>query len=791
MLSPSNKNLSRLGLTICGAVQGVGFRPFVYRLARELNLNGWVNNSLQGVFIEVEGDLQVLEEFKQRLEIDKPIRSHIDSLDAVWLPPVGYSQFEIRASELTAEGSKSAIVLPDLATCQDCLQDIFDHHNRRFRYPFTNCTNCGPRYSIIKTLPYDRSNTTMGFFAMCPNCHGEYHDQGDRRFHAQPNACPVCGPVLQLWNRQGQVLAEGHRALLQATAAISRGQIVAVKGLGGFQLLVDATNAVAVDQLRLRKHRPHKPFAVMYRSIQQIVRVCDIETPEEQWLRSPEAPIVLLARRSGASALAGNVAPGNPNLGVMLPYTPLHHLLMAELDFPIVATSGNFSNEPICIDEGEALERLGKIADIFLVHNRPITRPVDDSVVRSILGEQMVIRRARGYAPLPVTILDKSSHHTTHSSILSQSISNCQYPFILAVGGHLKNTIAIAVEKQVFISQYIGNLHSPQAFEAFKDAIYSLSNIYDFKPSVIACDSHPDYVSTQFAHQLAAEILQQEKRQVPVISVQHHYAHVLAVMAEHKLSFPVLGVPWDGTGYGLDGTMWGGEFLFINETGFQRVGHWRSFPLPGGDKAILEPRRLGLGLLYELWGDKLFDYLDLEQLGFRDWRELKLIIQMLNRKINAPETSSVGRLFDAIAFLVGHGENISFEGQAAMALEFAINGLVTDDYYPFNLSEDAGCIILDWEPLVLEIIRDFHDQMPVGVISAKFHNTLVESIIKVSKKFPEVPVVLTGGCFQNRYLLERTIQRLKTEGIIHYWSKQIPVNDGGLALGQVMAILRN
>lgn len=791
MLSTSDQNLSRLSLTIRGAVQGVGFRPFVYRLATQLNLKGWVNNSVGGVFIEVEGVSESLERFQQRLQIEKPPISHIHSLEAVWLPLVGYSHFEIRASQSTLQGAKSAIVLPDLATCPQCLQDIFDPHNRRFRYPFTNCTNCGPRYSIIKTLPYDRENTTMAAFQMCPNCDREYHHPGDRRFHAQPNACPVCGPILELWNHQGQVLANRHHALLQAAAAIGRGQIVAIKGLGGFQLLVDATNAAAVEQLRIRKHRPHKPFAVMYRSIQQISQVCDISAAEEQWLRSPQAPIVLLSRRRGVSPVADNVAPGNPNLGVMLPYTPLHHLLMAEFDFPIVATSGNFSNEPICTDETEALQRLGKIADIFLVHNRPIARPVDDSVVRSVLGEQIVIRRARGYAPLPVTILDTNSHNTTLNSSLSQTISNCQYPFILAVGGHLKNTIAIAVEKQVFISQYIGNLQSPQAFQAFKEAINSLSNIYDFKPDVIACDAHPDYLSTQFAYQLAAEIFQKEKRQVPVIPVQHHYAHVLAVMAEHKLSFPVLGVAWDGTGYGLDETIWGGEFLLINKIGFQRVGHWRTFPLPGGDKAVLEPRRLGLGLLYELWGEQLSEYGDDQKISFGNFPQLKLILQMLNRKVNTPRTSSVGRLFDAIAFLVGHGENISFEGQAAMGLELAIGDLITDDYYPINCCQSSGKIILDWEPMVKQIIKDFYNHVPVSLISAKFHNTLVEGIIMVSQNFPEVPLVLTGGCFQNRYLLEKAIQRLTSEGIIHYWSKQIPTNDGGLALGQVMAIIMN
>lgn len=781
----------RLRLAIRGAVQGVGFRPFVYRLATELHLAGWVNNSAEGVFVEVEGAAEVLEEFRYRIEAEKPPRSQIRSLEAVWLPIVGYSEFEIKVSESGDRRSKSAVVLPDLATCPDCLRDIFDPQNRRFRYPFTNCTNCGPRYSIIKTLPYDRGNTTMGKFRMCPQCETEYRDPRDRRFHAQPNACPVCGPKLQFWDCRGEILAEGDRAVSAAADALRRGEIVALKGLGGFQLLADARNAAALRQLRIRKHRPDKPFAVMYPSWEQVRRECRLWDTEQELLRSPESPVVLLSRRSGESSiLAAEVAPNNPNLGVMLPYTPLHHLLMAELGFPVVATSGNFSNEPICTEEGEALQRLGQIADRFLVHDRPIARPVDDSVVRVIGDRVTVIRRARGYAPLPAVIWQENSHNTLSDFILSQGASDCKLSKILAVGGHLKNTVAVALEGQVFLSQHIGNLENPRAIEAFKEAIESLSKIYDFRPDCIACDAHPDYYSTQFAYQLSADIFNRENREVPVILVQHHYAHVLSSMAENKLSPPVLGVAWDGTGYGSDGTIWGGEFLLISDTDFERIGHWRTFRLPGGDKAVLEPRRAAVGLLYELWGDELLERGNLKLLKSWRSRDLKLMLQMLGRNINSPQTSSAGRLFDAIAAWVGLGEIISFEGQAAMGLEFAIADFETDEFYPVNVIENADSFILDWEPMVLGIIADLDNQIDAGFISAKFHNSLAEAIVTVAGRFPGIPVALTGGCFQNRYLSERAIARLRSGGVAVYCHSQVPPNDGGLAVGQAMAIAR-
>lgn len=764
-------NLTRLSITVRGAVQGVGFRPFIYRLATQLQLKGWVNNSAQGVFIEVEGTPEQLETFLLRLEGEKPAISFIQSLQSSWLEPVGFTEFEIRPS---VAGAKTAVVLPDIATCPDCLQDIFDSQNRRDRYPFTNCTNCGPRYTIIRELPYDRHKTSMQGFQMCPDCQAEYENPLNRRFHAQPNACPNCGPQLEFWTGLGEVLARADRALNEAISIINLGQILAVKGLGGFHLMVDAGNSKAVQRLRDCKRREEKPFAVMYPSLEQVRQDCQVTAIEERLLRSPECPIVLLRRLSDiASNIAPEVAPDNPYLGVMLPYTPLHHLLLSGFGKPVVATSGNLSDEPICIDEQEADDRLKDIADGFLVHNRPIVRAVDDSVVRVVAGREMVMRRARGYAPLPI-------------SLQVSPDSSLSYPAILAVGAHLKSAIAIGVFPQIFVSQHIGDLETPQAFQAFQEATASLQQLYEAKPQVVARDAHPDYRSTRFAEELG----------LPEIAVQHHYAHVLACMAENQLlEETVLGVAWDGTGYGLDGTIWGGEFLRVSPTSWDRVAHFRTFPLLGGDKAVKEPRRVALGLLYEMLGSRLFTS------GFtQNWQyildaftplELTLLRSMLEKQINTPVTSSVGRLFDGVAAIAGLKSQISFEGQAAIALEFALEGWVTQDFYPLPIQTRDGVVIADWKPTILAILTDVGDRVPIGIISAKFHNTLVEGIISVAQKMGQERIVLTGGCFQNAYLTERAVNRLKSEGFRPYWHQRIPPNDGGIALGQVVAAYRN
>ncbi len=764
-------------------MQGVGFRPFVYRLAADERLAGWVSNSAQGVLIEVEGSQEQLQSFLLRIEREKPPRSFIQSLESSFLDPIGYAKFEIRRSDGT--GEKTALVLPDIAVCEDCLGDVRDPKNRRFLYPFTNCTNCGPRFTIIEALPYDRPNTTMKKFDMCGECRAEYENPLDRRFHAQPNACPACGPHLELWTSNGQAVESNHGALLGAAAAMVDGMIVAVKGLGGFHLMANARNDEAVRRLRERKHREEKPLALMYPTLEAIKSDCEVSDLEERLLLSPESPIVLLRRKSvirnPQSAISSLIAPGNPYLGAMLPYTPLHQLLMAELRFPVVATSGNRSDEPICIDEHEALDRLRGIADLFLVHDRPIARHVDDSIVRVMLGRELVLRRARGYAPLPIS-LDEVA------------------PSVLAVGAHLKNTIAASVGNDVFISQHIGDLETPQAFDAFQRVIESFKDLYDADPAMVACDEHPNYLSTQYA----------KERGLSCVTVQHHYAHVLSCMAENRLQEPVLGVSWDGTGYGLDGTIWGGEFLHVPGTNrnpeddpapFQRVAHLRTFRLPGGEKAIKEPRRVAIGVLYELFGDDAFEMEELAPVRAFSAAERRVLSSMLNGNVNAPITSSAGRLFDAVASITGLRQQVRFEGQAAMELEFALDGVMTDEAYGFGISpcrfgrnkfgsDSQSAIIIDWEPAIREILDDVSARVPLGLISAKFHNGLVEAIIAIALRIGEERVVLTGGCFQNRYLTERAVKRLEREGFRAYWHQRIPPNDGGIALGQVAAAMR-
>ena len=791
---------ARLRIAVRGAVQGVGFRPFIYRLASELGLAGWVNNSPQGVFIEVEGSPGELQKLLLRIEGEKPPRSFIQSLEASWLDPVGYTGFDIRES--ATGGEKTALVLPDVAACADCLREIFDPANRRYFYPFTNCTNCGPRFSIIESLPYDRAATSMKQFTMCRRCQAEYDDPRDRRFHAQPNACSECGPQIGFWDRHGKVLASGVASVAAAAEAIREGKIVAVKGLGGFHLMVVANSDHAVRRLRELKHREEKPFALMFSALESVRAACEVSPIEERLLRSPEAPIVLLKQIANRpSSLASSVAPGNPNLGVMLPYTPLHHLLMSLVGAPVVATSGNLSDEPICTDETKVLECLGRIADLFLVHNRPIVRHVDDSIVRVMLGRELVLRRARGYAPLPVQLAPAIGNRKSDIAKV-----------VLAVGAHLKNTIALAVGPQVFLSQHIGDLETDRAYETFRQVITDFEQLYESRPSVVAADAHPDYLSTKFARDLAGQGASTAPR-LQLASVQHHVAHVLSCMAENELEPPALGVSWDGTGYGLDGTVWGGEFFLVTESSCERVAHLRQFRLPGGDRAVKEPRRTALGLLHELFGDAAFGMRGLSPVGAFSPAELGRLKTMLARKLNSPLTSSAGRLFDAVAALVGVRQQTRFEGQAAMELEFALEGIKTTNAYEFLLaSPDANPqspvthhpsptppllpgssslpIILDWSSVIRDILADLDCKVPVGEISARFHNGLAEAVVAVARRVGHQRVVLSGGCFQNRYLAERTVNRVREEGFLPYWHQRVPPNDGGISLGQVVAVRR-
>ncbi len=755
----SNAPRGRERIAVTGTVQGVGFRPFVWREASSRSLAGYVANTPEGVTLEVEGPAAAIDELVAALRAPPPPAATV-TLTREALAPTGETGFTIRDSALG--GTRSAAVLPDLATCEECLAEVSDPANRRYRYPFTNCTHCGPRYSIITDLPYDRARTTMRRFVMCPECQAEYENPADRRFHAEPNACPVCGPQLALWDGEGRVLAERDAALHAAATALRDGSIVAVKGLGGFHLMVDARSEAGVRLLRQRKQREEKPFAVMFASLDAVHQAAEPTDIEIDALTSRERPIVLMAKREGV--LADSVAPGNPLVGAMLPYTPLHHLLLAELGLPVVATSGNRSDEPICTDEHEALTRLKDIADLFLVHDRPIERPVDDSVMRVIAGKPTVFRRARGLAP----------------AVAARGVA----PGILAVGGHLKTTVALSTEAGVVLGQHLGDLDTPEARDAYDRGIADIQRLHDTAPRLVARDMHPDYHSTHVAEGLAA----------PKFAVQHHLAHVAACMAEHGLEPPVLGVSWDGTGYGTDGTVWGGEFLRVTADGWQRVAHLRPFRLPGGEAAVREPRRSALGLLHAAFGADAFAMTDLAPVAAFPPAERRTLQTMLDRGLNAPLTTSAGRLFDAVAALIGLRQTTSHEGQAAMELEWAANseldsGLRRDNVrelrYSIEIKEENGVLVLDWQPLSGGDSGRYPGRSaPVAAMAAQFHDALALAIAATATRIGEETVVLSGGCFQNGRLTEKTLTALNAAGLVPVRHERVPPNDGGLALGQ-------
>ena len=760
--SPTPPTARRLAIEVRGVVQGVGFRPFVYNAARKGGLAGWVLNQADTVRIEVQGEPGALEAFCEALRNAHPPQARVDWLDvretACQVEADG--TFEIRTS--TGEAPPRPVIPADLATCAECLEEIQSAGQRRYDYPFTNCTNCGPRWSIIEALPYDRARTTMAAFRMCSDCRAEYGDPTDRRFHAQPIACPKCGPQLQLLDWRGAEIAVRNQALEQAAGAVLAGKIVAVRGLGGFQLVADATNADAVARLRRRKRRPHKPLAIMLASVDEVRRRCEVSQGEAAALSSHQAPILLLRRVEGSDALADvaeDVAPGNPYLGVMLPYTPLHHLLMRGVGRPIVCTSGNVSEEPMAVTTEEAVRRLGAIAEVFLVHDRPIARPVDDSVARVTSAGLQLLRRARGYAPLPIDL-------------------GFEVPTVLAAGGHLKNTVALGIGRQAILGSHVGDLESALSVAVHERAVDDLVDFFRVVPEGIACDLHPDYASTRHAERLA------DRWDVPLVRVQHHHAHVAACMAEHRLEGPVLGLAWDGTGYGPDGTVWGGEALECDGPELRRVAHLRTFALPGGDQAVREPRRSALGLLFEIFGREAAELA-------RDWftqQELDTLTVLLGRSFRSPRTSSMGRLFDAVAVLCGLPTRISFEGQAAMALEFAADW-EPREAYPLPLSETTP-LAADWEPLVRAVLSDRDAGESVGRISARFHNALADLAVAIARRWGGSEVVLSGGCFQNALLTERVGARLLESGFKVYTHLEVPPGDGGIALGQLWIAAR-
>jgi len=731
-MAVAETNAVRLHVALGGAVQGVGFRPFVYRLAVELGLTGWVCNSSAGLVLEVEGASDLVDRFLDRVDAEKPPAAVVLTRETAVLAPTRLTGFEIRTSHQAAD--KTASMLPDLATCPACLAELRDPTNRRYGYAFTNCTLCGPRYTIIEDIPYDRPRTTMRAFAMCPECEREYTDPLDRRFHAQPNACPRCGPRLWAVARDCEVK---QPALQHAARTILGGGIVALKGIGGFQLLVDARQSDAVARLRTRKRREEKPFALMMPSLEMVRQHCQVSPAEERLLTSAAAPIVLL-RPNSRPGIASNVASSSPYLGVMLPYSPLHHLLMESCPFPLVATSGNLSDEPIATDNDDARARLSETADLFLVHDRPIARPCDDSVARVVRGRASVMRRARGYAPLPVFM-------------------GFDLPPVLAVGGHLKSTVAIAAGRQVFLSQHVGDLDTWEARNAFERAISDLCRLYRFEPRLVACDLHPDYASTRWA--LTSGL--------PVVQIQHHQAHVAACAAENGLRGPYLGVSWDGTGYGTDGTVWGGEFFLVDGAKFERIAHLRPFRLPGGEAAVREGWRSAASVLSAALGP--------EAVPERPQRSV--VLQMLTRGVNAPWTTSAGRLFDAVASIAGVADESRFEGQAAMLLERQIDE-ATDDAYPL--------IDGDWAPMIEAVRRDVARGAGASCIAARFHNALANWIVSVAEQAGVPLVALSGGVFQNGYLVERTAAVLEARGFQVHTHQRVPPNDGGIALGQAV-----
>lgn len=779
-----NALAQRLRVEVEGTVQGVGFRPFVYRLARELELTGWVRNTRNGVLIEVEGDSLAVETFLQRLRADAPASASVDAISTTLVPALDETGFSI--VPCAESGQRTLVIPPDLATCEDCRRELMDHRDRRFRYPFLTCTQCGPRYSLLTAIPYERSNTTMAGFDLCPACRTEYSTESDRRFHAEPIACPTCGPHLSLWDEKGHEIAGPEDALQQARVMLDQGLIVAVKGLGGFQLWVDAKSEEAVRRLRERKRRLEKPFAVLFPSVDAIRAYCLLSSDEEALLCSPQAPIVLARKRRDAG-LADAVATGNPYLGVMLPATPLHYLLMRSLGRPMVATSGNRSEEPIVTDEREALVRLKGIADALLVHDRPIARPVDDSVVLVVAGrpenhdrgavskskpEVMMVRRARGYAPQAIRWTD--------------GLANEAQGPILAVGGHLKNTVALLTGGRVVLSQHLGDLSTVETDRAFRQAVEDLQRLLHVTPQEIACDLHPDYRSTSFARELAANL------SVPLVPVQHHHAHVASCMAEHKLDGEVLGIAWDGAGYGGDGQVWGGEFLIASYRQFTRFASLKPFRLLGGEAAMKDPGRSAAAVLWELMGEKMLVH-DLSFWKVTDDQRAQLA-NLLRSGVASPWTTSMGRLFDAVASLTGLCHQTSFEGQAAMSLQFAaeqeaVAGEVTVEGYPMDLvpsrSSDPQWMI-DWRPMVSAILGDLRRGISPDKIALRFHVGLAEATVRLTQAVGLPRVVLTGGCFQNWLLLSLARRRLEEAGFAVYSHALVPPNDGGLSLGQAV-----
>jgi hydrogenase maturation protein HypF len=762
--------LRSASISITGIVQGVGFRPFVYGLAVRLGLSGWVRNTSAGVEIEVDGTSEKLEAFLKSLKSELPPLARMDSFKVSYEAPRGFVGFEIVHSEAVAGAFQP--ISPDVSICPDCLSEMLDPSNRRYRYPFINCTNCGPRFTIITDIPYDRLNTTMSPFKMCPDCAVEYADLLDRRFHAQPVACPVCGPQVWLEDANGHQVAEQDEAILEVQKLLTKGKILAIKGLGGFHLACDATNTETVATLRRRKLRVDKPFALMMLDLLTVKQYCFANADEYALLETRQRPIVLLHRKPD-SPIADDVAPKQVSLGVMLPYTPIHYLLFAtktgiyDSAFtipPLVMTSGNLSEEPIATGNDEARQRLASLADSFLMHNRAINMRCDDSVTRVIAGHKnkssvYFLRRSRGYAPDPIQL-------------------PFDVPPLLATGPELKNTFCLTRQRYAFISHHIGDMENYETLRSFEGGIRHFERLFRIKPEAIVCDLHPDYFSSRYALQRS------QQDDLPLYRVQHHHAHIAACMADNGLdgSQPVIGLAFDGTGYGEDGAIWGGEFLVADYAGYQRPYHLAYFPLPGGDAAIRRPARTALALLWSLgmnWEDRLAP---VQELCVEERQALRI---QLERGLNTPQTSSFGRLFDAAAALAGVRQMVNYEAQAAIEFEAALDPSESGTYQ-FEIIEGR----IETGEVIRALLADVNNGVSTPVISARFHNGLVEVAYQVCVEIRSQTgikdIVLSGGVWQNVALLERVMCKMQKDGFVVYLHHQVPANDGGLSLGQSM-----
>lgn len=742
----------RYSLEINGTVQGVGFRPFVFRLAKKMSLSGFVRNTTAGVYIEIEGKKDCCEVFILELKSNPPSLAYIKTFNILNMPVKGEHEFKILSSE---DGTSSTFISPDIGICDDCAAEIIQSDNRRFNYAFTNCTNCGPRFTILKDIPYDRENTTMNEFLQCADCRLEYENPYDRRFHAQPNACSVCGPKLSFY-RDGIFFVDNPFEKFNET--IKNDGIIVLKGIGGFHFVCDAKNEKAVIKLRNKKKRYDKPFAVMMRDLNTVQKYCNISEEEKKALLSFEKPIVLLTKKDRYE-IAASVTFINTRLGVMLPYTPLHLILMKNHE-ALVMTSGNLSDNPMIFDDQEVMLKFSSIADGILTHDRKIHRRMDDSVCMVINNKKHMIRRARGYVPKPIHLNDNKS-------------------VILAVGAQQNNTFCLAKDENAFLSGHIGDMDNLETFLYFENEVKSFIKIFSSAPKVIACDMHPDYTSTRFAYSY--------DKKIPVFQIQHHHAHFASVMAEHKVyNDNAIGIIFDGTGYGTDGCIWGGEVLYGNLKQSTRSGHLLYFPLMGGESAIKEPWRIAMAITKLAMGK------DVALSLFPEYKNnAEILFKASERMFNSPKTSSMGRLFDGVAALIGVRKFTSYEGQAAIELQQIIDNKA-NGCYDFEIIKENDKIIFDWRPMVREIILDINKGEQKGTISLKFHNCIINLIVTAAVLVRDITkcnkVALSGGVFQNDYLLENVIPKLNKKGFVVYTNEKIPTNDGGISFGQAAAV---